>query len=856
MNHIKKKLTALIAVSVLVLLFVSCDVLKPEPEPEPEIILSQSEFVLSSDSTIIEVEVKANVEFGVMIQGGWITRNLTKVSTSTKLFFNIAKNESYNKREDFIVIKQKNGPLEKSIRVFQSQNDAIIISSNNVEISWESQVLEVELNTNVEIEVIIPAVAKDWVSYTGTKALRTWTLLFSIAENETYEARSTELYVKNTATKLQDTLTVYQQSNLGLLVTPSEFDLSYEATTIEVEIQANVEYDVIISDDWITEITTKGLSTATLSFGVGKNETYDNREGTITIKQKNGTLSSTIKIYQSQEDVIILSHKSFELSSESHTLEVEMKTNVDFEVIIPEAANNWVSYTGTKALRTETLLLNITANDSDTPRSTELYVKNKANDLQDTLIVKQDGNEPGVYRVTKMGTLGTILNQTQKDTITTMIIKGEINWVDFEVMKLHMPKLLYLDLKDVICEDDKIPNIAFGSTFTGAVPFYPINKTIRNIILPLSIKTIGKGAFGYCTGLTGTLHLPEGLTSIEHSAFFECTGFTGVNFPDGLTTIGAYAFWGCKGFTGSLILPEGLTTIGREAFGYCTGLNGELNLPTGLTMINEGTFNECTGLTGSLTIPEGVLTIAFAAFLNCRGFNGSLILPDGLTMIGESAFCQCGFTGELSLPGSLTMIGESAFSGCRGFTGSLYIPDGVTKIEQYAFCECGFTGELRLPAGLTMIGACAFFNCRGFTGSLNLPDGLTVISQHTFYDCNGFTGSLNLPDGLKKIESWAFTRCGFTGLVIGNNLESIEELAFHGCSNISGNVIFPISLNYIGKKGFDSCSKVDAFRFPHTTPLSYSEKMLTAGATVEVPTSAVDTYKATDGWKDYNIVGY
>lgn len=43
---------------------------------------------------------------------------------------------------------------------------------------------------------------------------------------------------------------------------------------------------------------------------------------------------------------------------------------------------------------------------------------------------------------------------------------------------------------------------------------------------------------------------------------------------------------------------------------------------------------------------------------------------------------------------------------------------------------------------------------------------------------------------------------------------------------------------------------------PHTTPLGYYSNMLPSNATVEVPKEAVETYKSTDGWKDYNIVGY
>lgn len=387
------------------------------------------------------------------------------------------------------------------------------------------------------------------------------------------------------------------------------------------------------------------------------------------------------------------------------------------------------------------------------------------------------------YYVRNMGTLDIMLNQTQKDTITTMILKGQINAADFEVMKNKMPKLRYLDLKEVKCEDDKIPDGAFGR-----VDFSPQNTNITTIILPLSITSIGEFAFMRCSGLSGELNLPAGLKSI-----------------------GKYAFNDCPGFTGTLSLPEGLSTIEEHAFEGCTGFTGSLFIPNGLKTIDDFVFAHCSGLSGSLSLPDGLNSIGVCAFYNCSGLNGSLNLPAGLTTIGEQAFDNCS----------------------------------------------GFTGPLNLPAGLTTISGWTFRGCTGLSGSLILPKGLTTIKRHAFYGCSGFTGTLNLPEGLTTIESAAFHGCtGFTGLVFGNSIDTIVDSAFKNCINITGNVIFPQSLNFITEYGFQGCDKVEAFRFPHATPLPYYPLMLPRGATVEVPTAAVATYKATYGWNDYNIVGY
>lgn len=233
--------------------------------------------------------------------------------------------------------------------------------------------------------------SESWcVVYPASGDASTKSITVTAATNESYDARSCNVTI--VAGGVSKTVTINQSSNLGLLVTKDKYDLSNDSTTIDVEVKANVEFDVTIAGDWITRITTRGLTSTQLHFNIAKNESYDNRKGSIEIKQKDGVLRSTVNIYQSQENAIILSNKTEDLSSDSQTLEIELKTNVDFEVVIPEAAKSWVSYTGTRGLRTETLLLNISKNEKYDDRSTEIYVKNKATNLQETLTITQSAN--------------------------------------------------------------------------------------------------------------------------------------------------------------------------------------------------------------------------------------------------------------------------------------------------------------------------------------------------------------------------------------------------------------------------------------------------------------------------------
>ena len=87
-------------------------------------------------------------------------------------------------------------------------------------------------------------------------------------------------------------------------------------------------------------------------------------------------------------------------------------------------------------------------------------------------------------------------------------------------------------------------------------------------------------------------------------------------------------------------------------------------------------------------------------------------------------------------------------------------------------------------------------------------------------------------------------------------MTTIYKNGFKGCSKITGNVVFPENLTSIREDGFTGCKNIDAFQFPHTNPLGYYRNMLPSNATVKVPTSAVETYKSTNGWKEHTIIGY
>ena len=95
-------------------------------------------------------------------------------------------------------------------------------------------------------------------------------------------------------------------------------------------------------------------------------------------------------------------------------------------------------------------------------------------------------------------------------------------------------------------------------------------QTLKEVVLPDGILTIGSAAFGYCLGLT-EISIPESVTRINYYALWGCGNLTAITIPDSVTIIDDFAFDGCEKLT-SIVIPDSVTEVGESAFEYCSSL--------------------------------------------------------------------------------------------------------------------------------------------------------------------------------------------------------------------------------------------------------------------------------------------
>ena len=352
---------------------------------------------------------------------------------------------------------------------------------------------------------------------------------------------------------------------------------------------------------------------------------------------------------------------------------------------------------------------------------------------------------------------------------------------------------------------------------------------------------------------------------IGRKAFYGCDYLTSVNIPSSITSIGDRAFWYCNHLTSVHITDlSAWCRCNNDGFDYVLHLylNGKevtnLVIPGDVTSIGNGAFSHCTSLL-SVTIPNSVTSIGDGAFCDCSGLT-SVTIPNGVTSIGVGAFEGCTSLKSMTIPNSVTSIGGGAFEGCRSLT-SVTIGNGVTSIGEGAFRDCSGLVSVTIPDGVTSIGLFAFNGCTSLK-SVSIPSSVKSIGSEAFWNCNNLESVhiMDLSAWCKRDDTSAFYGTSafydiphlylngkeVTDLVIPNDVTSISNDAFYGCSGLTS-VTIGNSVTSIDYHAFYGCSGLTAIHSLNTTPphletdcfssTTYSE------ATLYVPQGSMDAYK-------------
>lgn len=195
------------------------------------------------------------------------------------------------------------------------------------------------------------------------------------------------------------------------------------------------------------------------------------------------------------------------------------------------------------------------------------------------------------------------------------------------------------------------------------------NIYIKEITLPVGLKSIGDEAFTNCKNLQSLFYTGNSLESIGVLAFDNTKVISSA--PPGEVALGNWLIGYSGDVPSNLVISDNIAHSAPEVFSLNSNISS-VTFPQNFENIPTGMFRDCTKLS-TVHLPQNLKTIGDFAFKeagyyltpeNSRsGELRTLTIPEGVTEIGRSAFFGSRLGDKLVLPLSLKLLGENSLGG-------------------------------------------------------------------------------------------------------------------------------------------------------------------------------------------------
>ena len=383
------------------------------------------DLVFQADSTNFEVNMygdtitvnlTTNISYDVTIPDtcNWITKKsspgarsqgaLTRGTDTKSITFYIKENKTYHARTGVVTLGNSDAGASIQINIQQPFKTEFTPEKKYVEASQYGDTVSIKMTSNVSYDVTIPDDC-DWITRAATRKTRgveTSNILLKVAENKTYKERQAVLKVSNEDAGVSESITIYQPFNTVFSVDSTSFEVSMDGATFTVNLRHNISYDVSIpkSCDWLSKVTgsrtatTHGTDTTAIVFRASANTTEQEREATITIRNKDAGAEAKIYVHQPFTTTFNVDSTSFEVGTNGGTKTVNVESNISYKVTIPSDCD-WItlqsnsSRSKTRGTKSTALLFKISKNTTGKERSATVTIGNSSLGVSKAISFKQ-----------------------------------------------------------------------------------------------------------------------------------------------------------------------------------------------------------------------------------------------------------------------------------------------------------------------------------------------------------------------------------------------------------------------------------------------------------------------------------
>lgn len=471
----------------------------------PTLLLSQSEYIVSSAGETIQVELRSNTAYEIEMPGvDWLRENSSRSLSTYTHYFIVDPNETYDARSAVIRFIDRENGIEQTVTVTQMQRDAIVVAQSVYQIGVEGGALDFAVQANVDFTVSTNA---DWITQVEARGLTERMLCFEVTPNEGEEMREAVITLESESVK--QTIKVQQFGKMEepfIDLSLQEYKVGNAGGTFQIDVRTNIEYQVIIPDEsWIIETAYDGI---THFFEVLLNDTYDARTAEIRFVNTEKGIEKTVTVTQEALYDILIEQSSYEIGAEGGVLDLPLQANMDFEV---KTSEKWITQINARGLTEQVLHFNVEENLQSNERTAVITISspNVTHEIQ----VIQRGKEDPFLQLSlqeyQANSTGGVFSINVQANIEYQVIMPAENWI---TKTRSDGDTHFFDISPNETYDVRTTEICFVNEEEGVEKTVTVKQTqLETIIVPQNFYTFGPEG--------GTLNLPV-QASVDYEVMF------------------------------------------------------------------------------------------------------------------------------------------------------------------------------------------------------------------------------------------------------------------------------------------------------------------------------------------------
>ena len=401
---------AVFVLSVGILLVSCCD--KNDGNGETYINLETKEVLFDTEGGTLELSFKTSAEWTAVMyhtSEKWCTINKSSGGKGKAvLVISADENESFDERNTAVQIRCKD--ISEKVIITQKQKNAILLSSNRVEIDHEGGDRLITVKSNVDYECAVET-GSDWISIaqvSETKGLDENTLCLKISKNNQFEKRQGVVFVSSDS--LRERIDVYQASSIPkMILSANELVAKSAGDTLKVEVTSNCDYSCSLPElDWISETESGKQSAFTHYFALTPNVTSQSRTVTIVFTNLYNGSKEELTIIQLPKNAITTARSLYNLNTDRKEILLKLNSNVDFDVDVPA---DWIHVNIKDTSEPLSFYdISMVVDENTTHYAREAFVSFYTVELVQRVLIRQDGRSDHIKAVISHEASGVNVN--------------------------------------------------------------------------------------------------------------------------------------------------------------------------------------------------------------------------------------------------------------------------------------------------------------------------------------------------------------------------------------------------------------------------------------------------------------